>query len=221
MAANERTALATQSNELSGDDHSWRIRSELWSRRSAKIANQRAKRERPRAPLILCGHGVSLRIENGALTIRNGFTHYPQRQDTYRFFMGELAAPKRIIMLDGSGSISFDVLSWLAEQDVSLVRIDWRGQIVCVTSQSGYAANPFRVKWQSETREDPHKRMEFCNSLITQKIEASIKTLEKVVRRSDAWEKAIQQAYVSLTRLDENPPINVTELRALEAKHKC
>ena len=63
--------------------------------------------------------------------------------------------------------------------------------------------------------------MEFCNSLITQKIEASIKTLEKVVRRSDAWEKAIQQAYVSLTRLDENPPINVTELRALEAKHKC
>ena len=62
--------------------------------------------------------------------------------------------------------------------------------------------------------------MEFCNSLITQKIKASIKTLENVVGRSDAWEKAMQQAYALLTRLDENPPKNVTELRAVEASQK-
>ena len=80
MAANKRTALATQSIEPSSDYHNWRIRSELWSHRSSKFANQRAKRERPRVPLVLCGHGVSLRIEGGALTIRNGFTHYPQKQ---------------------------------------------------------------------------------------------------------------------------------------------
>jgi CRISPR-associated protein Cas1 len=61
------------------------------------------------------------------------------------------------------------------------------------------------------------KRMEFCVSLITKKIEASILTLEKAVRRSDTWEKAIKNAYSTLTRLNENPPINVTELRALEA----
>jgi CRISP-associated protein Cas1 len=36
----------------------------------------------PREPLILSGHGISLRIEGGALTIRNGFTHYPQKQET-------------------------------------------------------------------------------------------------------------------------------------------
>ena len=35
--------------------------------------------------------------------------------------------------------------------------------------------------WQIETREHPRTRMEFCNSLITRKIEASIKTLEKAV----------------------------------------
>jgi CRISP-associated protein Cas1 len=59
--------------------------------------------------------------------------------------------------------------------------------------------------------------MEFCISLITKKIEASILTLETAVRRSDAWEKAMQQAYSALMRLDEKPPTNVTELRALEA----
>jgi hypothetical protein len=77
-------------------------------------------RERSKQPLILCGHGVSLSVESGALAIRSGFTHYPQKQETYRFFKGELAVPPRIVMLDGSGNISFDVPAWLSEQNVPL-----------------------------------------------------------------------------------------------------
>jgi hypothetical protein len=108
MAANEQTTLAMQSIEASGDDNNWRMRSEVWSRRTTKIASQRAKRERPRTPLILSGHGVSLRVEGGSLSIRNGLTHFPQKTETYRYFKGELAIPERIIVLGGSGSLSFD-----------------------------------------------------------------------------------------------------------------
>jgi hypothetical protein len=120
-------------------------------------------------------------------------------------------------MLDGSGSVSFDVLSWLAEQDVSLVRIDWRGEVVCVASRSGYAANPYRVQWQRETRADENLRMEFSFSKITQKIENSISTLEKVVRRNEAWNKAMEIAFSTLTKLDERQPKTISQLRALEA----
>jgi CRISP-associated protein Cas1 len=81
-----------------------------------------------------------------------------------------LSLPERIILLDGNGSISFDVLSWLAEQKVALIRIDWKGDIVCVAGAQGYSANPFRVKWQLETRENPAKRNDFCRSIITQKL---------------------------------------------------
>ena len=119
--------------------------------------------------------------------------------------------------MDGSGSISFDVLSWLAEQKVSLIRIDWKGDIVCVAGASGYSANPHRVGWQFETRENPEQRNEFCRSLITRKIEASVITLEKSVRRSDKLERAMKSAYSALTRLEENPPEVIFELRALEA----
>ena len=59
--------------------------------------------------------------------------------------------------------------------------------------------------------------MEFSVGLITKKIEASIVTLEKAIRKSEAWEKAMEHAYSALTRLDENPPKNITELRVLEA----
>jgi hypothetical protein len=37
-------------------------------------------------------------------------------------------------MLDGSGSITFDVLTWLNEQKVPLVKINWTGNAVTVAS---------------------------------------------------------------------------------------
>jgi CRISPR-associated protein Cas1 len=160
---------------------------------------------------------VSLRIQGGGLTIQNGFTHYPQKREIIRYFRGDVALPERIILLDGSGSISFDVLSWLAKQKVSLIRIDWKGDIVCVVGASGYSANPFRVRWQLETRENPEQRNDFCRSIIMRKIEATIITLEKSIPRSDKWERAMRSAYAGLSRLEENPPENISELRALEA----
>jgi CRISPR-associated endonuclease Cas1 len=84
-------------------------------------------------------------------------------------------------------------------------------------SRSGYSANPFRVQWQRETRADEIKRMEFSVAKIIAKIENSISTLEKSIRRSPAWEKAMEKAYSTLTQLDENHPKSIMQLRVLEA----
>src|ERR1700748_2526605 len=72
-----------------------------------------------------------------------------------------------------------------------------------------------RVRWQLETRENPEQRNGFCRSLVTKKIEASIVALEKSIRRSDKWERAIKPAYAALSRLEENPPENIPQLRTL------
>jgi CRISP-associated protein Cas1 len=102
----------------------WATRSELWRSRVERASARRTKRAKPQSALILAGHGVSLRIHGGALEIKNGLTHYPQQRETDLFFRGDADLPERIILLDCSGSISFDVLSWLSEQNVSLIRID-------------------------------------------------------------------------------------------------
>jgi CRISPR-associated protein Cas1 len=203
--------------DLDIDDTHWATRSNMWQARAEKASVRRTKRAKPPPAIILAGHGVSLRVENGALTIKNGFTHYPQQREIIRYFRGDVALPERIILLDGSGSISFDVLSWLGEQKISLIRIDWKGDIVCVAGATGYSANPFRVRWQLETRENPQQRNEFCRSMISRKIEASILTLEKSIPRSDKWERAMKSAYAGLSRLEENSPETVPELRTLEA----
>src|SRR5208337_2698576 len=145
-----------------------------WGQRGAGPKDKRVRRQRSRDPLILAGHGVSLRIDAGTLLVRDGFTHYPQKQKTYRYFKGDADLPPRIIMLDGSGSITFDVLTWPNEQKVPLVKIDWTGNVVTVASGESFAANRERVAWQTETRSDRRKRMEFCNALIAKKIEGCI-----------------------------------------------
>ena len=109
---------------LDADDTHWATRSSMWQARLEKASARRTKRAKAQPALILAGHGVSLRVENGVLTIQNGFTHYPQQRKIIRYFRGDVTLPERIILLDGSGSISFDVLSWLSEQKVSLIRID-------------------------------------------------------------------------------------------------
>jgi CRISPR-associated protein Cas1 len=180
--------------------------------------DKRVRRQRTRGPLILAGHGVSLRIEAGTLFIRNGFTHYPQKQETYRFFKSDADLPPRIIMLDGSGNITFDVLVWLNEQRVSLIRIDWTGNTVTVVSGDSFAANRERVAWQTETRSDRRKRMEFCNALIARKIAGCMQTLEESLRHSHAWDRAMKRAKDDLARLAKDPPETVNELRLLEAQ---
>jgi CRISPR-associated protein Cas1 len=170
--------------QLEEDDIAWATRSSMWRAQVERASSRRTKRAKAAPALTLAGHGVSLRIVGGALTIQNGFTHYPQQREIFRYFRGDLSLPERIVLLDGSGGVSFDVLSWLAEQKVSLIRIDWKGDIVCVAGASRYSANPFRVRWQLLTRENPDQRNEFCRSLIGRKIEASILTLEKSIRRS-------------------------------------
>lgn len=194
----------------------WSWRSELWRKRAEKTGSN-AKSQRCNEPLLLCGHGISFRVEAGSLLIRNGFTHYPQAREEFRFFPGSLNLPRYVILLDGSGNISIDVLNWLAEQNVALIRLTWRGQIAIIAAPHGYSANPHRVQWQRETRADHTARMNWCIDLISQKIISSILTLEKVIPKSAAWEKAMSRAYADLSTLELAPPSTIESLRVIEA----
>ena len=55
----------------------WADRSEFWQKIARSMSGKGKARAVEVVPLVLCGHGVSMRIEDGALVVRNGFTHYP------------------------------------------------------------------------------------------------------------------------------------------------
>jgi CRISPR-associated protein Cas1 len=194
----------------------WAIRSENWISELAELPKKRKRRERNSNPLILCGHGVSLRIENGTLVIRDGFTHYPQKRVQYRFFAGDLDLPSRILLLDGSGTLSFDVLSWLAEQDVALARVCWSGQVATVASGSGFAADRAKVDWQHQTRSDEALRRTFAADLISRKLRNSIATLESCFLPSPSVDRAIANAHEGIRALEDMRSGDLNTIRAIE-----
>jgi hypothetical protein len=50
------------------------------------------------------------------------------QREELRIFPGEMLRPPRIILLDGSGAITLDVISWLSTQNIPLFQLDYRGQ---------------------------------------------------------------------------------------------
>jgi hypothetical protein len=84
------------------DDQAWAERSSYWLNSRVEKIERRRSRQPVREPLVLTGHGMRLRVENGALLVQNGFTHYPQAVDERRYFPGDRRLPSRIIVVDGA-----------------------------------------------------------------------------------------------------------------------
>lgn len=176
------------------DDIQWAERSEFWRKYSPTKRGGSNKKFHFREPIILCGHGVMLRVNHGTLFIRNGFTHYPQKQDEIRLFPGDGNLPDRIIILDGNGAITFDALAWMADQKIELVQLDWQGRVQNVGG-IGYCANAKLVERQRQLRISG-REPEFARWLIQEKIAESAKTLSVVIPKSEIRDK-------SISRLDE------------------
>ncbi len=167
------------------------------------------------APLVITGHGMGLRIDNGALVVRDGFTHYPQALKEWRFFPGASNLPSRIVALDGSGSLSFDVMDWLAEQRIPLIRIDWRGNVVTVLSHA-YGLNPKQVRAQLDAI--AHRRgVPIAIGLIERKLRNSIATL-RTLPESGARDRGIRKQQEEIQGLKDDPPRSIDKLLGIEGR---
>src|SRR5215831_6614157 len=113
--------LREKSVDLDQDSHAWAERSEYWRTLEQPRKKGPPRKYAYREPLILCGHGIRIRVHHHTLLIRNGFTHYPQKAEETRYFPGEANLPGRIVVLDGSGGATFDALQWMSEKSIEFL----------------------------------------------------------------------------------------------------
>lgn len=172
------------------DDREWAERSAYWQSYKPARAPGRPRKFRYREPLILCGNGARVRVDRGTLLVRNGFTYYPQKAEEVRFFPGDANLPDRIVILDGSGGITFDALAWMFEQQITLVQLDWRGRIQVVGGNAAYAAKPELVKAQRAAQRGK-RQIEIARWLIQEKIAASIATLQRIIPPSEIKKRSL------------------------------
>jgi CRISP-associated protein Cas1 len=154
------------------DDLEWADRSAYWQQQATWKPRSTKQKRKVRSPLVLGGHGVRLRIDGGSLFVQNGFTHYPQKREEWRFFPGHPDLPTRIVVVDGDGALTFDVLEWLSTQQIPLIQINWRGDVIVVGGASGYAADFELAQAQRAAQVNKRQAMAIGRWLIAEKIAA-------------------------------------------------
>lgn len=206
--------------DTSGDDIAWAERSEIWRTYSPpQMRRGPKKKHRYREPLILCGHGIRMRVDHKTLLIRNGLTHYPQTPDEIRFFPGDSKLPNRIVILDGSGGISFDALNWMAEQQIEFVQLDWRGKVANIGNNSGYSADP-KLAAAQRAVQGTKRQIEIAKWLIAAKFENSISTLRNSIAKSEIREIAISKLQKGISDI-RNPRNSISYSQLLGIEGPC
>ena len=200
------------------DDHDWADRSAHWEQQAQWRPRHPHQKRKVRNPLVLGGHGVRLRVDRGSLLVQDGFTHYPQKRKEWRFFSGHADLPSRIVVVDADGSVTFDVLAWLAKQAIPLIQIDWQGEAIVVAGAGGYVADPKIVEKQKAAQANEARRFAICRQLVTAKIAGTLETLETVIPESTAREVALKETASSLTQLHRAPPRDIHGLRGIEGR---
>jgi CRISPR-associated endonuclease Cas1 len=199
------------------DENSWADRCNYWLKKTAPKSRKFIAKAGVRQPLILTGHGVSLRVEKGSLLVQDGFTHYPQQRETWHFFPGDWRLPSRIVVVDVDGGLSFAALAWLSEHNIPLIQINWRGEVINVVGGNPKIVIPEQLKTQLKVR-NLNGGLNFALKLIRTKIANSIDTLHHAFPKSENIDFAINKLENEFSLLKRNPPKSVSQLMGLEGR---
>lgn len=197
------------------DGNSWLERSRYWLGHGDDDIRPFSRSRRIREPLIILGHGARLWVNNGCLLVRSGFTHFPQKGEQQRFFPNDPKRPERIIVVDGSGVISFDSLDWLARNDVPFVRLNWRGEVQAVIGKSDLSADPRRAELQRKAKANGHS-IEIARSIISEKLKNSASTLKSVLPRSKSKSEALVKLNGYSERLETEKLKSISQIMGIE-----
>ena len=208
--------ISTIESEQKIQTDEWAERSKYWLENIQEHTPKKKRQEKQKTPLILTGHGISLKIDKNTLLIIDGHTHFPSDKTVRRFFKGDLTLPTRIVLVDGSGHVTLDTLDWLAEQKVTLIRLKWDGQPISTISASGGLIDHKKQTWQISAQSSEQERIKFAVPLIRAKAKATLINLNELLPSSPSREKAISTAKTAIRDLRTSPPETIRELQATE-----
>jgi CRISPR-associated protein Cas1 len=114
-------------------------------------------------PLIISCFGTSIFVEKRRLIVKNSlenkhFEFYPHQID------------HDSIVIDGhTGNITFEAMRWLMKHDISLILLNWNGNLLANTLPATPKSGKLRIK-QYEKYLDGKTRMQIATSIVNQKI---------------------------------------------------
>ena len=122
-------------------------------------------------PLLLSGFGICIDINKAHLTVK-------QKDSTIEFEPHRI--PYDSIIIDGHhGSVSFEAMRWLSKHDVSLILLNWNGNLLSVTQPQETLNADLKIK-QYEKYLNPELRLYIATQIVMQKVKSSISLLKEL-----------------------------------------
>ena len=154
-------------------------------------------------PLILSGLGISIDVDKAHLTIK-------QKDSVIEFEPHRI--PYDSIIIDGHhGSVSFEAMRWLSKHDVSLILLNWNGNLLSVTQPQETLNADLKIK-QYEKYLNPDLRLYIATQIVMQKVKSSISSLKELSNFYDIDMTAINR---EIQRVDYD---NINSLMMFEGR---
>ncbi len=160
---------------------------------------------------VLNGHRCSLKVVNNALSIQPGSATGEMREPTI-FYRGMVPVGK-IIILSDSGYISLDAFYWCHDQGISILMLDWKGNVV-------YSASPeSRVDAALRRKQYAASGGQIALEIVHRKVITQYETVAKhpELRKRDKLLPLLESAEWELSRPSEKF-LNVDFLRLYEGR---
>ena len=126
-------------------------------------------------PLLISGFGNSISVDKRKLIIVNKLEGYK-----VEFYPHQI--PYDSVIIDGhTGSITFEAMRWLIKHDVSLISLNWNGNLLSVTLPKEPATANLKIK-QYAAYLDANKKRVIAEVIVKEKVKHSINLLGELSR---------------------------------------
>jgi len=154
-------------------------------------------------PLLLSGFGINIDVNKAHLTIK-------QNDNIIEFEPHRI--PYDYIIIDGHyGSISFEAMRWLSKHDVSIVLLNWNGNLLSNTIPQETLNAQLKVK-QYEKYLNPESRLYIASQIVKQKVKSFLGLLKAL---SSFYDMDLSTINKEIERIDYD---NINSLMMYEGR---
>lgn len=126
------------------------------------------------SPLLISGFGTAINVDKRRLVITNKLEN--TRLEVYP----HQAQFTSIVVGGHYGSISFEALRWLLKNDISLITLNWNGNLLSITLPKETANANLRVRQYERYLDDAFRR-KVAQSILDEKIKKSLNLLSSLL----------------------------------------
>ncbi len=129
--------------------------------------------EQQQGMVVLSGFGASLRVQNDALCVRQGFTHGSEQNREQAYYRG-VHGLSLIVVYARTGNVTLDALKWCSSQDIAVTMIDADGTLLNSLTGEQHASAKLR-RAQYTLSEDAKGKI--ASLIVQKKIEGQLATI--------------------------------------------